>query len=68
MKKSNFRPIVLGVLLSATMIVSAQRRHGLAIDFGKTNKADSTRITNLSIGITSHTDSLKGVQLNALSN
>ena len=68
MMKSNLKPIALGVLLSAVVAVSAQRQHGLAIDFGKTNKTDSTRVTNFSFGLTSHTDSLKGIQLNGLTN
>ena len=68
MKKSFLRPVMLGVLVSAATTVTAQHGHGLAIDFGKTNKADSAHITNLSIGLTSHTDTLKGVQLNLLSN
>lgn len=68
MMKSNLRLAALGVLVSVAVVAPAQRLHGLAIDLGKTNPVDSTRITNLSIGVTSHTDSLKGVQLNVLSN
>ena len=68
MKKSNLRFISLTAILLAATAVSAQHRHGLAIDFGKTNKADSTRITSLSFGVSSHTDTLKGLQLNVLSN
>ena len=51
----------------ATM-ASAQIRHGLAIDFGKNHLEDTTRVTKFSVGVTSHTDTLKGVQANMLSN
>ena len=68
MMNSSLRLAALGVLVSVAVGAPAQRLHGLAIDLGKTNPVDSTRITNLSIGVTSHTDSLKGVQLNVLSN
>lgn len=68
MMNSSLRLAALGVLVSVAVVAPAQRLHGLAIDLGKTNPVDSTRITNLSIGVTSHTDSLKGVQLNVLSN
>lgn len=46
----------------------AQYGHGIAIDIGKKNKVDSTHVTNFSIGINSHTDTLKGLQVNMLSN
>ena len=46
----------------------AQIGHGLAVDFGKNHQDDTTHVTHLSIGFTSHTDTLKGLQLNAVSN
>lgn len=49
-------------------MASAQIRHGLAIDFGKSHMEDTTRVTRFSVGVTSHTDTLKGVQANMLSN
>lgn len=55
-------------MLTISLAASAQHRHGLAIDFGKTHQEDTTRVTNVSIGLTSHTDTLKGVQLNTLCN
>lgn len=55
-------------MLTISLAASAQHRHGLAIDFGKTHLEDTTRVTNVSIGLTSHTDTLKGVQLNTLCN
>ena len=67
--KKNF-PILL-LIASALMVAttaSAQHGHGLAIDFGKNHKEDSTHVTRLSLGVTSHTDTLKGVQANMLSN
>ena len=48
--------------------VMAQGGHGLAIDLGKGHEEDSTRVTGFSIGVTSHTDALKGLQVNMLSN
>lgn len=68
MMRSNQRLTTLCFWLSTAVAATAQHGHGLSIDFGKTNKVDSTHITNLSIGFTNHTDSLKGVQLNILSN
>ena len=59
--------IVVAMLLAATS-VSAQHGHGVTIDIGKNHKEDTTHITNLSIGLTSHTDTLKGIQLNGVSN
>lgn len=68
MKESNRKLLlVIPTLLVATM-ASAQIRHGLAIDFGKSHMEDTTRVTRFSVGVTSHTDTLKGVQANMLSN
>ena len=53
-------------LLIANTLLAQQ--HGLAIDIGKNHQEDSTHVTNVSIGLTSHTDTLKGMQLNMLSN
>ena len=47
---------------------SAQFHHGLTIDLGKNHQEDTTHVTQFSIGVTSHTDTLKGVQANMLSN
>ena len=60
-------------LLSLSFIIcplsfSVAQTHGLAIDFGKTHKEDSTHVTNFSIGVNSQTDTLKGAQINMLSN
>ncbi len=53
-------------LLIANTLLAQQ--HGLAIDIRKNHQEDSTHVTNVSIGLTSHTDTLKGMQLNMLSN
>lgn len=61
----------LKLLLVATTLTTATTtvaQHGLAIDLGKTHKEDSTHVTSLSVGVTSHTDTLKGLQMNMLSN
>ena len=68
MKRNHLNLLFVCSMLTVSMAASAQRLHGLAIDLGKNHPEDSTRVTNFSLGITSHTDTLKGVQLNALSN
>ena len=68
MKRTNLKLTLVFSILSIVSPSSAQHRHGLAIDFGKTHLEDTTRVTNVSIGLTSHTDTLKGVQINSLSN
>ena len=68
MKRNHLKLFFVCSMLTVSMAASAQRLHGLAIDLGKNHPEDSTRVTNFSLGITSHTDTLKGVQLNALSN
>ena len=67
-KKNNLKVLIVVAMLMATTTVSAQLGHGIAIDIGKNHQEDSTHITNLSVGLTSHTDTLKGVQLNGVSN
>ena len=66
MKKKQFERLL--VIASLTIVTPASAQHGLAIDFGKNHQEDSTHVTNLSIGITSHADTIKGVQANMLSN
>ena len=61
MKKLLFFLYIIG---SAWSTVLAQ---GIAVELGQKTD-DSLRITSVSIGLTHHTDSLKGFQLNALSN
>ena len=66
MKNFNLRLLlVVPTWMVATMAL-AQVRHGLAIDFGKNHREDTTHVTNFSMGVTSHTDTLKGVQANML--
>jgi hypothetical protein len=60
-------PVLVAIVMLSATTVSAQR-HGLTFDFGKTHPEDSTRVTGLSIGIASSTDTLKGVQLNTVQN
>ena len=68
MKNFNLRLLlVVPTWMVATMAL-AQVRPGLAIDFGKNHREDTTHVTNFSMGVTSHTDTLKGVQANMLSN
>ncbi len=55
-------------LLATLAVSTAYAQHGIAIDIGKSHREDTTHVTNLSIGVTSNTDSLKGVQANMLSN
>ena len=66
--KSNLKFMIVVAMLMAATSVSAQHGHGVTIDIGKNHKEDTTHVTNLSIGLTSHTDTLKGIQLNGVSN
>ena len=66
--KSNLKFMIVVAMLLAATSVSAQHGHGVTIDIGKNHKEDTTHVTNLSIGLTSHTDTLKGIQLNGVSN
>ena len=66
--KSNLKFIIVVAMLMAATSVSAQHGHGVTIDIGKNHREDTTHVTNLSIGLTSHTDTLKGIQLNGVSN
>lgn len=56
------------ILILSTLFCVAQHLHGMTIDAGKNHPADSSHITHFSIGLSNHTDTLKGVQLNAISN
>ena len=66
--RNNIKPLFVYAMLMVAIPASAQRGHGLAIDLGKNHPEDTTHVTNMSIGLTSHTDSLKGAQINFLSN
>lgn len=65
---SNLRLAFVAITLTAALTASAQYRHGITVDIGKSHQADTTHVTSLSVGVTSHTDTLKGVQANMLSN
>jgi hypothetical protein len=68
MKMNCIKRLLVAATLMVATTASAQHGHGLSIDLGKNNKEDSTHVTNVSIGVTSNTDSVKGVQANILSN
>ena len=51
--------------LLAVEVTVAQ--HGLSVDIGEHLQEDSTRVTNFAIGLTHHTDTLRGMQLNGIS-
>ena len=68
MKKSNRKLFLVVLTLMVATMASAQIRHGLAVDLGKNHREDTTHVTKISVGVTSHTDTLKGVQANMLSN
>ena len=55
-------------MVLGTLFCVAQRIHGITIDVGKNHQADSIHTTYFSIGLSNHTDTLKGVQLNGISN
>lgn len=60
--------LCLLLFVSNILFCTAQRVHGITIDVGEFHEEDSTHVTHFSIGLSNHTDSLKGVQLNAISN
>ena len=68
MKRTNLKRMFVFLMLTIATTAMGQLKHGLAIDFGKTHHEDTTRVTNFSLGLTSHTDTLKGLQLNVISN
>ena len=68
MKESTLKLLLFATTLMVAMTSSAQHGHGLAIDIGKSHQEDTTHVTHLSVGVTSNTDTLKGVQFNMLSN
>ena len=68
MKELTLKLFIAATMVTAATTASGQIGHGLAIDLGKNHHEDSTHITSLSIGLTSHTDTLKGLQANILSN
>lgn len=68
MKVNALKLWLAAALLTSATTASAQLSHGVAIDIGKNHPEDSTYVTSLSIGVASHTDTLKGVQATMLSN
>ncbi len=60
--------LCLLLFVSNILFCTAQRVHGITIDMGEFHEEDSTHVTHFSIGLSNHTDTLKGVQLNAISN
>ena len=65
MKKSHLKLLLVAL---AWITTTASAQHGVAIDIGKNHREDTTHVTNFSIGLTSTTDTVKGVQANILSN
>ena len=55
------------LLLAFVLCLVAARPQGIALDVGR-RSADSLRTTYAAVGLLSHTDSLRGVQLGAMSN
>ena len=68
MKRTNLKLMFVFLMLTIATAAMGQLKHGLSFDFGKTHHEDTTRVTNFSLGLTSHTDTLKGLQLNVISN
>ena len=65
MKRYVFSLILLVLNIS---LCEAQFDYGITIDMGKNHQADSAHVTHFSIGFSNYTDTLKGLQLNAISN
>ena len=55
MAKNKLLFLLCGLLATG----NATAQHGLTLDIGKNHKEDSTRVTSLSIGLISHTDTLR---------
>ena len=68
MKRTELKLLIVFSMLTIALAASAQRGHGIAIDIGKNHPEDTTHVTSFSLGVNNHTDTLKGVQINALSN
>ena len=47
---------------------TASAQHGLSVDIGTRHAEDSTHVSHFSVGLNNHTDTLRGAQLNAISN
>ncbi len=65
----NYKNLKLSLVAIALLVANTTlAQHGIAIDIGKSHQEDTTHVTNFSIGLTSNTDTLKGLQANMLSN
>ena len=63
-KERNYVLFLLWLVLETTTSTLAQ---GIAVEIGRKTE-DSLKVTSVSLGLIHHTDSLKGLQLNALTN
>ena len=61
--------MIVAAAMSCTLTTTmVHAQHGLSVDIGPNHPEDSTRVTYLSLGVSNNTDTLKGLQLNAISN
>ena len=58
---------IIAFLAGLLSIGTIGAQHGLSVDIGTRHTEDTTRVSHFSIGLNNHTDTLKGVQLNAIS-
>ena len=64
MRRIKLFAFLTGLLAAGT----ANAQHGLSIDIGARHAEDSTWVSHFSIGLNNHTDTLRGAQLNVISN
>ena len=58
---------IIAFLMGLFVVGTASAQHGLSVDISTKHAEDSTRVSHFSIGLNNHTDTLRGVQLNAIS-
>ena len=59
---------IIAFLAGLLSVGTVCAQHGLSLDIGTRHAEDTTRVSYFSIGLNNHTDTLRGVQLNAISN
>lgn len=58
----------IALLTGLLAVGTVKAQHGLSIDIGNRHAEDSTRVSYFSLGLNNHTDTLRGAQLNVISN
>ena len=58
----------IALLTGLLAVGTVKAQHGLSVDIGNRHAEDSTRVSYFSLGLNNHTDTLRGAQLNVISN